>query len=193
MAEVAAFLGVPRVPEDPPRANMAPGQEVLTLTATGVQHMRWGLIPAGRKNARGRPVLETIVNARSETLFEKSAFAGLHRAIVPADGWYEWTGAVRRKTPHAISPQDGGLLAFAAIYDIWRAPGGRGVPQVATVTCAPSEDVRHIHDRMGLLLERKDFATWLSGPEAEASALLRPWPAGRLNVRPAGDVDWSGP
>ena len=57
--------------------------------------MRWGMIPVGRVNARGRPVMETIVNARSETLFEKTAFQGVARCLVPADGWYEWTGAVR--------------------------------------------------------------------------------------------------
>ena len=42
--------------------------------------MRWGMIPVGRVNARGRPVMETIVNARSETVFEKSAFQGVGRA-----------------------------------------------------------------------------------------------------------------
>jgi putative SOS response-associated peptidase YedK len=80
---------------DPPRMNIAPGQEVITLTVDGPQHMRWGMIPVGRVNARGRPVMETIVNARSETVFDKSAFVGVKRAVVPVDGWYEWTGAAQ--------------------------------------------------------------------------------------------------
>lgn len=67
----AADLG-----EEPPRVNISPGQEIVTLTAQGFLRMRWGIIPVGRVNARGRPVMETIVNARSETLFDKSAFEG---------------------------------------------------------------------------------------------------------------------
>lgn len=99
MAEVASWLGAGPIPEDPPRRNIAPGQDVITRTSDGLDHARWGMIPVGRVNARGRPVMETIVNARSETVFDKSAFEGVRRAVVPADGWYEWTGEKRRKTP----------------------------------------------------------------------------------------------
>ena len=69
MDEIGAVLGRDDLPDQPPRRNIAPGQEVLVLTAGGPQMMRWGMIPVGRTNARGRPVMETIVNARSETLF----------------------------------------------------------------------------------------------------------------------------
>lgn len=154
--------------------------------------MRWGMIPVGRVNARGRPVMETIVNARSETVFEKSAFRGVGRAVVPADGWYEWTGKARRKQPWRIRATDGGLLFFAAITDVWDAPGGLRVPQVATVTCEPSADVREIHDRMGVLLPRRAVETWLSGDEAAAKTLCVPYPDGSLAVETADDVDWQG-
>ena len=155
--------------------------------------MRWGIIPVGRKNARGRPVMETIINARSETVFDKSAFDGVGRAVVPADGWYEWTGEPRRKTAWRIRPRDGGLLFFAAIYDVWTAPGGTKVPQVATVTCDPSADIKAIHHRMGVLLRYSDLNRWLSGKVEEASALMRPYPDGELLVEVADDVDWNAP
>ena len=183
----------PDPPEDIPRRNMAPGEELSVLTATGFRRMRWGLIPVGRINARGRPVMETIVNARSETVFDKSAFEGVGRAVVPVDGWYEWTGETRRKTAWRITRKDGGLLLFAAITDTWTAPGGREVPQVATVTCAPSADVRDIHHRMGVLLEKHQIAQWLEGSEAEAKALMQPYPDGRLAVEEATGVDWTAP
>jgi putative SOS response-associated peptidase YedK len=184
------FGGAP--PEDPPRRNIAPGQMVLSLDATGWGRARWGLIPVGRRNARRRPVMEVIVNARSETVFDKSAFAGVTRAVVPAEGWYEWTGKAGRKQAWAIRPQSG-LLAFAAIRDVWAAPGGQMLAQVATVTCEPNADVAAIHDRMGVLLARDDIATWLTGPEEAARALLRPAPDGSLRVSMAEGVDWSGP
>ena len=73
---VASFLGAQANGlNDPPRRNISPGEDILVCDKSKtLRHMRWGLIPTGRVNARGRPVMETIVNARSETVFEKSAF-----------------------------------------------------------------------------------------------------------------------
>ena len=158
-----------------------------------LQRMRWGMIPVGRKNARGRPVMETIINARSESVFDKSAFEGVGRAVVPCDGWYEWTGAARRKTAWRIRPKGGGLMAFAAITDSWTAPGGRVVDQVATVTCEPNGDVRDIHHRMGVILWPEQFEVWLTGSEEAAEALMVPLPDGSLTVEKAEDVDWDAP
>ncbi len=176
---------------DPPRRNIAPGQEVITLTTEGAQHMRWGMIPVGRVNARGRPVMETIVNARSETVFDKSAYADVKRAVVPVDGWYEWTGEKRRKTAWRISRKDGELLYFAAIYDIWNGPGGVTVHQVATITCDPSADVRDIHHRMGVILNENQLDQWLSADEDTVKSLMKPYPDGTLKVKEAVDVDWT--
>ena len=175
------------------RRNIAPGQEVLTLTADGARMMRGGIIPVGRKNARGRPVMETIINARSETVFDKSAFEGVRRAVVPADGWYEWTGETRKKTAWSIRPNDKSLLFFAAIYDVWNGPGGIEVPQVATVTCEPNADVREIHHRMGVLLTRAQVPVWLGEDDEAAKGLMRPFPDGGLVVVEATNVDWNGP
>ncbi len=177
---------------DPPRRNIAPGQEIITVTAEGTKHMRWGLIPVGRVNARGRPVMETIVNARSETVFDKSAFLDVKRAVVPVEGWYEWTGEKRRKQPWRITRKDGKLLWFAAIYDVWNGPGGMQVPQVATVTCEPSADVRDIHHRMGVILEETEIDQWFHCDEATAKEMMHPYPDGALNVEKADDVDWGG-
>lgn len=153
---------------------------------------RWGMIPVGRVNARGRPVLETIVNARSETVFDKSAFQGVQRAVIPANGWYEWTGEARRKTAWRIAPKGGGIIGFAAIFDIWHAPGGAQLGQVATITCDPNADLRDIHHRMGVLLEQDQIEDWLTGSNEAAAALMQPFPDGRLTVEAANDVDWQG-
>ncbi len=194
VAEVATAAGLDRsgLEDQPPRHNIAPGQQVITLTADGLSQMRWGIIPVGRVNARGRPVMETIINARSETVFDKSAFDGVGRAVVPVNGWYEWTGEKRRKTAWRIGPKGGGFLWFAAITDVWEAPGGLKVQQVATVTCEPNSDVKPIHHRMGVLLEAADVPLWLSGSEREVTGLMRPWPEGRLAIEEAVGVDWDG-
>ena len=190
IAEVAAALGADPAPvvDEPPRRNIAPGEQVVALTPNGLARLRWGIIPVGRVNARGRPVMETIINARSETVFDKSAFAGVGRAVLPVNGWYEWTGEKRRKTAWEITPVDGGFLWFAAISDIWVAPGGREVAQLATVTCEPNDDVRPIHHRMAVILESADVPLWLSGSESDVAPLMTPWPTGRLKIGKADPV-----
>jgi len=192
VADVAALLQARTWPADePPRRNIAPGQDVLVFQDGALTRMRWGVIPVGRVNARGRPVMETIINARSETVFDKSAFDGVKRAAVPADGWYEWTGKTRRKQAWRLRDKDGAVLFFAAITDVWEAPGGLSVPQVATITCEPSEQVRAIHHRMGVLLSLKDVPVWLFGADHDVQSLMTPSPDGALTIEPADDVDWT--
>ncbi|NND17376.1 MAG: SOS response-associated peptidase [Silicimonas sp.] len=193
LADVASWMGAGDGGlTEMPRHNIAPGEEIIVCPPIReLMRMRWGMIPVGRVNARGRPVMETVINARSETVFDKSAFTGVGRAIVPCDGWYEWTGEKRRKKPWRIRPVDGGLMAFAAISDVWEAPGGRTIHQVAVVTCEPSADVRDIHHRMGVILTPDQFETWLTGDQASAKALMKPYPDGLLQVEAADDVDFS--
>lgn len=194
ISEIAALLGVSgTVAAQPPRRNIQPGQDVMVLNPGGLAPMRWGMIPVGRVNARGRPVMETIINARSETVFDKTAFEGVGRAVVPVDGWYEWTGEKRRKKAWRISSEDGAPLFFAAITDRWQAPGGLQVDQFAAVTCKPNSDVKPIHHRMGVLLDLGRIDPWLHGSEDQAKALAQPWPDGLLHIEEAADVDWAAP
>lgn len=191
--DVSKAFGVQVAVDLSQRFNIAPGQDVLTLTAHGFSMMRWGIIPVGRVNARGRPVMETIINAQSETVFDKSAFAGVRRAVIPASGWYEWAGEKRRKTPWRIAPKTGELLAFAAIFDVWKGPGGVEVSQVASVTCEPNLDVKPVHHRMGGLLDLKDVQTWLLGDDLAARNLCVPAQEGVLHIKEAVGVDWNAP
>lgn len=195
LPEIAGHLGAePGGLSHAPRHNIAPGQQVLVCDeARRLTEMRWGIIPVGRVNARKRPVMETVINARSETVFSKSAFDGVRRCLVPCDGWYEWTGERRKKTAWRIQRLGGEMAVFAGIYDVWVAPNGAEIAQVATLTCPPNGDVREIHHRMGVILDPSEFSLWLTGTQEEATELLRPLPDGSLRVEPAEDVDWDGP
>lgn len=194
MSDLTEALGVPAgtVGNEPARQNIAPGQEIVVYDGA-LSRMRWGIVPVGRVNARGRPVMEQIINARSETVFDKTAFDGVGRAVIPVNGWYEWTGEKRRKTAWRIAPKGGGFLYFAAITDVWTAPGGLAVPQVAAVTCEPNADVKPIHHRMGVLLDKADLGTWMGDDLEAAKALMVPWPEGRLQIEEAKSVNWDGP
>jgi putative SOS response-associated peptidase YedK len=171
------------------RPDAAPGALLAAVISEGGRRlvaMRWGLIPMGRTNARGRPVLDTIVNARSETLFAKAAYAGLRRCILPVGGWVEWTGPPRRRTRWTIDTPGAAIIAVAAVWDRWQAPGGAEVLSLATVTCAPNADVAPVHDRMPAILEPDAWPLWLGEAEGDPAAVLRPLPAGRLRVSAAG-------
>ena len=194
-ASVAAHLNArPGDIADSPRFNVSPGENIIVCPEDrDLKHMRWGIIPVGRVNARGRPVMETVINARSETVFQKSAFDGVRRCLVPTNGWYEWTGEKRRKTAWRIQRKDGQPIVFAGIYDAWKAPNGVEILQVATLTCEPSKDVRDIHHRMGVILDPDQFDLWLNGPQDEAAALMQTYPDGRLTHEEASNVDWDKP
>jgi hypothetical protein len=77
VADLAAVLSVPVAPavDEPARRSVAPGEQFVSLTAGVPGHMRWGRIPVGRKTKRGRPVMETLTNARSGSLYDKSVHA----------------------------------------------------------------------------------------------------------------------
>lgn len=66
-----------------------------------VRGVRWGLIPNWWK----RPLkdLPATFNARVETVGDKPMFRGAYRSrrcVVPASGFYEWTGPKGEKQPH---------------------------------------------------------------------------------------------
>ena len=189
LAEIADWLGAgpADITHPEPRLDLAPGGEIVVFDGERLCRMRWGMIMSGRVNARKRPVMETIINARSETVFGKSAFAGVRRCLVPVDGWYEWTGKTRRKTRWRIRPHDATPLAFAGIYDVWNGPGGVEVPQVATITCEPNAEIGDIHHRMGVVLPRGLWAGWLSG---EAVA-MDPAPDGSFVIEDATEMERS--
>jgi len=175
-----------------PKIEISPGETwpVLVAQANGVgfRNMRWSMIMSGRKNARGRPVMETIVNARSETVFDKSAFAGVQRGVILASGWYEWTGKARSKTRWRLSAIDGAILALAAIWDVWSGPGGIEVGQCATVTCEPNADVRDYHHRMPLRLRQNQIRDWILGDLERVQDLIAVPKAGSIGVEAAPDV-----
>ncbi|HEY0539231.1 MAG TPA: SOS response-associated peptidase [Actinoallomurus sp.] len=151
---------------------------------------RWGLVPSWAKDVS---IGARLINARVETAHEKPAFRrafASRRCLVPADGYYEWqAGDDGGKQPHFIHPADGGVLAMAGLYEVWRSadvPGGR-LLTCTVITTEATDDVGRIHDRMPMLVEPDRFAAWLdpalNHPD-EVRSLLVPAAAGRLESHP---------
>ncbi|HJV14926.1 MAG TPA: SOS response-associated peptidase, partial [Propionibacteriaceae bacterium] len=124
-----------------------------------------------------------MINARLETVAEKPAFKrafSARRCILPADGFYEWYAAdptagssigrgrgKPRKQPFFIHRADGGRLAMAGIYEIWRDP--RKPPEddsawlrtCSVITTQATDAAGHIHDRMPMVITREAIDAWL--------------------------------
>ncbi|MGH6878529.1 MAG: SOS response-associated peptidase, partial [Rhizomicrobium sp.] len=120
------------------------------------------------------------------------------RCIIPASGFYEWTGGKGAKQPHLFTASDGApILGFAGVWDRWRDPAsGEELLSCTVIICDANAWMRRYHDRMPVILEPKDFNAWLDGslgPEAlkcAAEATLRSWPVSRrLNRAEEGDDD----
>jgi putative SOS response-associated peptidase YedK len=94
--------------------------DVIRLDKDGKRElvpMRWGLIPAWW--AKSLKEIPATFNARAESVADKpmfrDAFRG-QRCIIPASGFYEWTGDKGNKQPHLFTAADGSpILAFAGL------------------------------------------------------------------------------
>lgn len=187
---VRAYFATKTAHDFPPRYNIAPTQPVLVVRRNHAgdreQHLvRWGLIPSWVKDPRE---FTTLINARSETAADKPSFRGSlrhRRCLVPATGFYEWTGKPGQKIPHMFRPRDGGLLALAGLAEHWVGADGSELETMAILTTTANATMRPIHDRMPVVIEPEHFEVWLdcsTGTSKIAETLLSPPPADLLEV-----------
>jgi putative SOS response-associated peptidase YedK len=175
-------------PNLPPSWNIAPSQDALVVRrhpATGVRRLdvlRWGLVPHFTKELKGAP---KPINARAETVATaglfRGAFAG-RRCLVPAECFYEWRKTGTAKAPYAVARQDGAPLALGAIWEGWRSEAGEVIRSFAIITTPANAEMRVLHDRMPLVVERPDWPLWLGETGGDATGLLRPAPDRTLSA-----------
>jgi putative SOS response-associated peptidase YedK len=154
------------------RANIAPTQSVLAVVngedgGREAVLARFGLAPSWAK-LRGGP---SLINARDDKLATSGAWkrlttAASHRALIVADGYYEWQKPEDPKQPkhpfyHRLP--DGEPFAFAGLWTT-ATPKDAGEPitSCSIITTNANREVRVVHDRMPVVLD---------GPDAEAASL----------------------
>ncbi|MFI2485294.1 SOS response-associated peptidase [Promicromonospora kroppenstedtii] len=199
--DLADELAIAEIAEDarllPPSWNVAPTDPVRivveraakgsTEVSRSMQLARWGLVPSWSKDPSGGA---RMINARSESLVDKPAFAKpfkARRCLVLADGYYEWrklslpaTGSKKvPKQPYWIHPAEQGVAALAGLYEFWRNPAAsesdpdRWLVSTTVVTRPASESMAAIHDRMPLVLPPSAWNQWLDPSVSDASELLQ--------------------
>jgi putative SOS response-associated peptidase YedK len=183
--DVAAYFDVDEVvvEEQGLRWNVAPTDEVYAVArskSSGTSRLgtfRWGLVPFWAKDPS---VGSRMINARAESVLEKSAFRRpmeRYRCIVPADGFYEWSVVPgrKKKQPWHIRRKDGDLLAFAGLWSSWRPEKGSDEGRITSctiITTDANSAMRPVHDRMPVILPPSAWAEWLDPTNEDVDALV---------------------
>jgi putative SOS response-associated peptidase YedK len=178
-----------------PSYNVAPQsyQPVVRLSSeTGEREltvMRWGLVPYWSKD--GKASFSTI-NAKSETVATSPAFREAwknRRCLVPADWFYEWQKIGKAKQPYAIAAKDDAMFAFAGLWEAWKdRASGQKLRTYTILTTDPNELMEPIHNRMPVILHRRDYERWLAptDPLHLPDDLLKPFPSEKMKVWKVG-------
>ena len=170
------------------RYNIAPTQDapVIRLGRDGAREaamLRWGLVPFWAKDLA---IGGKLINARCETVGEKPAFRAAftsRRCVIPASGFFEWTGEPRHRVPHAITVEGRPLLAFAGLWESWKDAAGKPLETYTIITTPANRFMAGMHDRMPAILEHADLDTWMSGTPEDAWRLIAPYPDAPMRER----------
>ena len=172
-----------------PAYNIAPTQQVLTVTNEGerrASYMRWGLIPFWAKDAK---IGYRMINARGETVAEKPSFRTAlrkRRCLILADGFYEWQKlGGKQKRPMRIVLKSGEPFAFAGLWETWKDPEGELIKSCTIITTAANDYLQPIHDRMPVILPRESESFWLDKDVEDPLALtsvIAPYPDDEMDA-----------
>lgn len=148
---------------------------------------RWGLIPDWWK----KPLAEfraTTFNARSEEAAGKPMFRDAWRrgrCLVPAIGYYEWSGKPGSKRAFYISLK-GNAPGFC-MAGLWTQAtiGDAKLLSFTVLTCPAGEATRQLHPRSPVVLSAADWQRWFT-PNADVADLMRPAADDRVDLREVG-------
>ncbi|MFW5923959.1 MAG: SOS response-associated peptidase [archaeon] len=174
-----------------PRYNIAPGADLVVVHGDERETLtydEWGFVPTWADDVDEGP---RPINARAESVDENDLFRSAfenRRALVVADGFYEWQGERGGKQPYRIAKEDDSLFAMAGLWSRW-AGDDESRTTVAIVTTDANELVEPIHDRMPVILEADDESIWLDSASGEGAIdLLEPYRGDDLAATPISTI-----
>lgn len=132
--------------------DVHPSDQAVVLT--GIQpcltaeQMAWGF---PQNTGKG-----LLINARAETIFEKSSFRDSvrqRRCILPARHFYEWS---RAKEKAEFYREDSRVIYMAGVWNRFE-DGNRFV----VLTTQANASVSPVHDRMPVILKEHELQDWV--------------------------------
>lgn len=109
-----------------------------------------------------------IINARAETAFEKKMFRDSllnRRCIIPSTGFYEWDSEKKKFLFHLEGTN---TLYMAGLYTYYREE-----MRYVILTTQANESMKEIHNRMPLVIPKKEIETWIMEDGATNELLRR--------------------
>lgn len=201
---LATFIPVKTPPLNlEPSADVRPTTPQLTARIEDggwvLEKKRWGLVPGywsgkplkdSAKGARDGFKLTTF-NARTENFApgakRSPVFApsfAKRRCIVPASGWFEWTGPEGSKTKHRFARSDGQPVWFAGLWERCTTPDAGEVASFTILTGPSAGRLSDYHDRAPVILEPAEWGRWLD-PAQDAAELMASVRPDRFEIRAA--------
>lgn len=167
------------IPNWPASYNAAPTDKlpVVRQASEGreITLMQWGLIPYFSKDGK---LAYSTINARAEGVEKNASFREpfrKRRCLVPASGYFEWTGPKTDRQPHYFTRADGHPMAIAGLWDRWRSKESQETKETfSIVTTQASRFAAQFHDRMPVILEPEWWDLWMKGDPDVAAALMVP-------------------
>lgn len=166
-----------------PNYNIAPSHSAYVVKQSNpneISEMSWGIFPYGKTTGN------LLINARSETIFEKPTFKYAirnRRCLVLGDSFYEWKKSGKDRIPYRISWKDDGMMVFAGLYNEW-INNGNQFSGFVILTSAPNLEMSTVHNRAPVLLKtEEEQLSWISDISySKIQELTQPLPDELLHI-----------
>lgn len=136
-----------------------------------IDFLKWGFMPSFTK--------KPLINARGETVHIKPTFKNSfinRRCIIPATSFFEWEKVGDKKIRRRIS-LDKELFSMAGLYNSF-FDEGKQYEAFTILTINANDQMKHIHERMPLILKEEDEDMWLDSNNKNILGLkdlIVPW------------------
>ncbi|WP_432664023.1 SOS response-associated peptidase [Wukongibacter baidiensis] len=143
-----------------PQKEIFPTNKSIIVVKNGIEKdikmVKWGFTASFAK----RP----LINARSETVSIKPTFKDSfiqRRCLVPVSGYFEWKKDSGQSVKYIIRSEDS-IFSLAGIYKSLNDRDGRVIEEYTILTRPANKNIRHIHERMPVIIDSKYEDVWLN-------------------------------
>lgn len=146
---------------------------VRSLDNIQIDQLKWGFMPSYTKNP--------LINARAETVDVKPSFKDSflnRRCIIPATSFFEWERLDDKKIKRRININEEYVFSIAGLYNSFLDKDGNKYESFTILTTVANDSMKHIHDRMPVIIPRENEYIWLNRNNKNIEVLrelLVPW------------------
>lgn len=155
------------------RGELFPSDTSIIVDNSGFKSLSWGF--------PGKDKL--LINGRCETIFERPMFSASmesRRCLIPANRFLEWKDGVK----YSIGIEASEIFSFGGIVKRFILKDGTVADRYLLLTTEASDNMKNIHHRMPLILDRtleREFLNPWTAKE-DIKAMLRPYDKGKLSI-----------